>query len=143
MSLKYRLTAPRDEWAIAEALLKLKHYAEKYDWAVDVDYDIAFDNIIQACAAGKGYVVDGYLVMIDVVTPWYSQSPVLQEWLVLKIFDVPNYWIDSVPVALRQIAQANNCAVIITADSSPVSIVAKAYQRAGYKPLTQSFFTKV
>ena len=143
MSLQSRLVESHDYWYIAEALLKLRDYARSYDWAVGIDYDIAYYNIQLACSKGYGYIVDGYLVMVDTVTPWYSDVPVLQEWLVLKIYDTTTGDIDSVPVALRQIAHERSCSLVITADSSPVSIVAKAYQRAGYSPLTQSFFTKV
>lgn len=136
-----RKASELDKWAIGEALAELYEYSKQYDWAVKVNYDLAFVNVMDAIHLGCGYVADGYLIMVDTVTPWYTSNPVLQEWLVIKIEDGGH--ISAVPLAVKQIAIERGCSLAITADSSPVSIVASAYTDAGFKRLTQSFFTKV
>lgn len=126
---------------IMAALLRLEEYAKEYKWASGVNVDLAAYNLITYIEAGQGYVVDGYLVMVDEIKPWYSNEPILTEWLVLKLF--PGGSVDSVPAALIQIAKNRGISMIMTADSSPVNIVAGAYKRAGFNPLTTSFFTVV
>jgi hypothetical protein len=135
-----RLITPGDSRAIHAALKELQRFAEAYSWAVDVDFDQAVTSIWNC--RDKAWVIDGYLVMVDVITPWYSKSPVLQEWLVLKVY--PGGKVSSVPPALLKLAKEEyNCSVVITADSSPVSIVARTYEEAGFALLTRSYFKKV
>jgi len=81
------------------------------------------------------------LVLTAVVYPWYSTAPVLQEWLVLKLHSGGS--VNSIPPALLAIAKERGCSVVITGDSSPISIVAEAYSQADFRPLTQSFYKEV
>jgi hypothetical protein len=131
----------KDAEAIATALKKLEAYAKSYDWAISVDYEYAKDNILNCVDEQDAFVIDGYLVMTEVIVPWYSKTSLLQEWLVIKIY--PGGDIDAVPPELLAIARDTGCSAVITADSSPVSIVANAYRGAGFKPLTTSFFKVV
>lgn len=139
--MSYRPVFSSDLVPITAALEKLKAYASKYEWAVAIDFSKAVYTILAEAMNDKGFIVDGYLVMIDIIKPWYSNQEIMQEWLVLKVYDGGS--VDSVPVSLRTIAKHHGCKVIITADSSPVQLVAEAYNKAGYLPLTQSFYTKV
>lgn len=140
--MTYRLVSILDEaFAISEALTKLHKYAKAYSWTNAIDFDKACQAVGYFSGQGNAYVVDGYLVMVDVVTPWYSNDNVLQEWLVLKLYDGGS--VDSVPPALLAIAKERGCKSVITADSSPISIVADAYTRAGFLPLTRSFTKEV
>ena len=140
--MSWRACNTEDDWPyVTAALTKLEQYAKAYDWAVEVDFLEAVGNIYDAIVSGQGYVIDGYLVMIDSIKPWYSKSEVLTEWLVLKLYDGGS--VDSIPPVLVELAKKYNVAVIMTADSSPVSIVAGAYQRAGFNKLTTSFYKVV
>jgi hypothetical protein len=130
-----------DTSAIRGALDNLQQYASYYPWALDVDFDKACQVVADCVAEGKAYIIDGYLVLIDKIVPWYSNTPVLQEWLVVKVYGEGS--VSSIPPALLQIAEQLGCAGVMTADSSPVNIMASAYRKAGFEPLTQSFFKKV
>jgi hypothetical protein len=139
--MSYRLANPDDDEPIIAALRKLQAYASTYGFTQQVDFHKAVSSVLSASESGDAYIVDGYLVLVDVLLPWYSDERVLQEWLVLKVYDGGS--VSSIPAAVRSIAAERGCGVIITADSSPVNIVAKAYREAGFHPLTQSFYTKV
>lgn len=136
----YRLAT--NAWpGVLIALEKLKHFASQYEWVGEVDWDKGTEAVYDTIRKGNAYMVDGYLVLTEVVCPWYSRDNLLQEWLVLKVQVGGN--VTSVPKALLEIARERACKAVITADSSPVQLVAKAYQEAGYKPLTNSFFKVV
>ena len=138
----YRLCSTTKDWgAVVNSLMKLENYAKQYKWAIGVDFLYAVGNIYDAVKAGQGYVIDGYLVMVDEVKPWYSKEPILTEWLVIKLY--PGGSVDSIPTALLAIAKERGISMVMTADSSPVNIVAEAYQRAGFDKLTTSFFKVV
>ena len=136
-----RLADERDTSAIREALLRLQEYAKAYDFAVGVNFTLGAGAIADAVADGKGYVIDGYLVMVDKIIPWYSTQPVLQEWLVLKLY--PGGKVDSIPPTLLVIARLMGCVCVISGDSSPTNIMAKAYSNAGWGHLTTSFYKRV
>ena len=136
-----RLADVMDRVSIRIALTKLQEYAKTYGWAVGIDYETAVASIMAEVAEDNAYVIDGYLVLTAVVCPWYSTSPVLQEWLVLKLHSGGS--VNSIPPALLAIAKEKGCAVVITGDSSPISIVAGAYSQADFRPLTQSFYKEV
>lgn len=133
----YRKAELTDLRCIYDALRGLEQYAKQYEWTNSVDFEKAYQTVKVEVLAGKAYIVEGYLVMTDVLTPWYSTDKVLQEWLVLKLYKQGS--IDSVPVALLAIAKELGCKSVISADSSPVNIVGRAYEKAGYTPLTRSF----
>jgi hypothetical protein len=136
----YRLLSYTDLPDLRAALKKLQAFAASYDWAVGIDFDKATDAIIHEANSGNALVVDGYLVMVAEVTPWYSRDKLLQEWLVLKL---TNGDVSNVPTALTQVAAERGCSLVITADSSPISIVADAYKAAGFSTLTRSFYKRL
>ncbi len=120
----YRLANSDDYVAISTALLQLAKYAEAYDWAGRVDLNKAYRNVIDVVRCGKAYVVDGYLVLTDTLTPWYSNDSLLEEWLVLKLYTGGS--VGSIPPAIEAIAKELGCIGVLSADSSPVNIVGKA-----------------
>ena len=136
-----RLATEDDTSAIRGALANLQQYASYYTWAFDIDFDKACQVVADYVAEGKAYIIDGYLVLVDKIVPWYSNTPVLQEWLVVKVYGEGS--VSSIPPALLRLAEQLGCGGVMTADSSPVNIMASAYRKAGFEPLTQSFFKKV
>ena len=130
-----------DYHALVEAMTKLEKFASVYPWCIAPNFDKALDTVFEAEEQGNAYVVEGYLVLVDKLMPGYSTEYVLQEWLVLKLYD--NGDLNKIPLALEALAKLNNCRLVITADSSPVNIMAKAYNNAGFSPLTQSFYKRV
>lgn len=123
------------------ALCKLHAFANQYEWANEISFPKANRAIRAFAKEGNAYVVDGYLVMVDTAEPWFSYDTVLQEWLVLKLYRGGS--VNSIPSALLEIAKERGCKTVMSADSSPISIVAKAYEDAGFIPLTRSYFQKV
>lgn len=136
-----RLADGRDHGPIRSALLLLEEYSKKYGFAVGVDYTRAVANVLDEVDNEQAYVIDGYLVLLTKVIPWYANKPILQEWLVLKLYGGGD--ISSVPAGIIQLAKDMGCSVTITADSSPVNIMADAYNKAGFSPLTRSFYKEV
>lgn len=136
-----RLADGRDHGPMRDALLRLHEYSKKYKFAVGVDYTSAEASVLHEIDAGCAYVIDGYLVLLSKTVPWYATEPILQEWLVLKLYGGGD--INNVPAGILQLAKELGCAVAITADSSPVNIMADAYNKAGFSPLTRSFYKEV
>jgi len=139
--VNWRWASQDDDGLIFNALLDLDRYSDNYDWAVGKNFGKAWCSIADAVAAGNVAIVDGYLVCVETITPWYSNATVLQEWLVLKLEDGGN--LASIPIALQEIAIGRGASLIMSADSSPVNIVAGAYKAAAFKPLTTSFYKVV
>jgi hypothetical protein len=139
--VNWRWASQADDGLIFNALLNLDRYSDNYDWAVGKNFGKAWCSIAAAVSAGNVAIVDGYLVCVETITPWYSNATVLQEWLVLKLEDGGN--IASIPIALQEIAIGRGASLIMSADSSPVNIVAGAYKAAAFKPLTTSFYKVV
>ena len=139
--VSWRWATYDDSNLIFKAILKLDRYSDNYDWAIGKDLVKACDSIADAIQAGNAAIVDGYLVCVEVITPWYSNAKVLQEWLVLKLEDGGST--ASIPIALQEIAIGRGASLIMSADSSPVNIVAGAYKAAAFKPLTTSFYKVV
>lgn len=142
------LTAPairpvveEDRPHIYKALRGLWRYAEQYQWTNEVSFEKACSAIDAYIEQGRAYVVGGYLVMTDVVTPWYSHDKVLQEWLVLKLYKQGA--VKDIPEALLEIARRQGCRSVISGDSSPVNIMSRAYEEAGWAPLTKSYTKEV
>lgn len=124
---------------ITVALVRLRKYAEAYPWVQSVNWDKAVSIVTGAYSAGHGAIVNGYLVLFEVITPWYTDDKLLQEWLVIKVYN-DHGGVSAVPQFLECKAAELGCTGVITADSSPVSIVAKAYLDAGFSKLTTSFY---
>jgi len=140
--MSYRLATLNDDTeVITNAVRKLQAYARNYVFINTIDFDTALANVLETVKIGAAYIIDGYLVLTEFIQPWYSEDWILQEWLVLKVRSGGS--VDSIPPALKEIAAEHECRIILTADSSPVNIVAQAYEKAGFHKLTQSFCTKV
>ena len=134
----YRPVTDNDTPHIVAAIKKLDAYAKSYLWVGNVDYDKVYQTIDDVIAAGKAFVVSGYLVLVDVISPWYTSDLILEEWLVLKLYAGGS--VDHIPSALEELRVLFNCSAVVSGDSSPVNIMAGAYKRAGYLPLTTSFY---
>lgn len=138
----YRLATEKDLPDIYKALEKLAgKVASTGQGLVKPAPKKALRSVRTVVSSKKAYIVDSYLVFTEVISPWYSNDRLLQEWFVLRLYQGGN--VTSVPLALRGIAKELNCSVVITADSSPVNLVGKAYAEAGYKELTRSFYERV
>lgn len=137
----YRQATLADMGAVDVGLRALQPHADRYPFIATTSLRKAYGSIEHAIITNNGFVVDGYLVLIEVIQPWFSEDTVLQEWFVMKLYDGGS--VANIPPTLMRIAHDLGCKIVITADSSPVQIVATAYKQAGFHPLTQSFCKKV
>lgn len=137
----YRLATQQDFPALEVALTRLSAYAASYEWATGKCAVTANANLRAEIHRNHGYIVGGYLVMVDAYQPWYSKDYVLQEWLVMRLYEPTGT--EAIPAALLQIAKEHNCVAVISGDSSPVNIMAGTYKQAGWFPLTSSFYKRV
>ncbi len=130
----------QDITAIEAVMRKQARRISKRPWATASDIEKAVEAVLAACANGGGYMVDGYLVLVDVVVPWHSHQPILHEWLVLKVYHGGS--IHSVPNALLQLEKALGCCGIVGGDTSVTATLAAAYAEAGFTPHGKTFFRK-
>lgn len=140
MATLYRWADLSDMRAVHDGLRLMEQRAATYPFVVTTSLRKAAVSIEHAIITHNAYVIDGYLVLTDVIKPWYSEDAILQEWYVMRLYKGGT--VASIPPALKQIAKDLGCAIIMTADSSPVQIVAAAYEAAGFTKLTQSYCTK-
>jgi hypothetical protein len=137
-----RLATAEDRGALVEACKRLAAYAVKYKWVGEVDYEKGLTALFAEVDKGNAYVIEGYIVFVDEITPWYTQDRLLQEWLVMRLHYVHGE-LSKVPSALLAIAKARACVGVLGNDSSPVPIVAAAYEGDGWLALTKSYFKEV
>lgn len=128
---------PSDTGAIVEALYRFASRGSEYPSLNKPDFEKGMVEIWNRVDAGDAYVVDGYLVIVKVVTPWYTQESVLSELLVCKLYKGD---ITQVPKALEQLARDRGCVSVVCSDSSSHKSLAGAYQAAGFIPLPTPFY---
>lgn len=140
-----RLATYADLPAISEAASRLAVYATKYEWVGGVDYQEAMTNLMTCVDNGNTYLVNGYAVFVEEVTPWWApvEAKVLKEWLVMRVSEPSPEGVNALPKALTEIAKSRGCVGVLGGDSSPVSIVAGAYEQAGWLALTKAFYQEV
>lgn len=129
-----------DAVAVEAALKKFQSLGATFGHVKTMSFERAMQQVTTAIANRDAYIIDGYLVMVDEVQPWYTEDKFLQEWLVVKVYRPINQSISSIPAALEKIAVERGCIGIISADTAPAQLVAQAYKDAGFKPLTTSFY---
>lgn len=114
---------------------------DHYEFAKGFNFDLAVYNMEEALLQNKAYYIDGYLVFIDTIHPWWGGVPVLQEWFTIRVGDEGTTM--SIPPALLEIADGLGCRAVLGGDSSPVGLVARAYEANGFTPLTKQYFKEV
>lgn len=139
----YRLAEDKDLPHIYTGLAKLESQAARTGQGmVRADFQKACRVVAEVVASKKAYIVGSYLVLTDQFAPWYSNEEVLQEWFILKVY-TEGGGLQEVPIALLSIAKSLGCKYVMSGDSSPVNFVAAAYEKAGWKVLTRSFYKGV
>lgn len=138
--LKIDLSEPKWREPLEIALRKLENFAASYDWVTAPDFDRALSALLDM-GKTQAYYIYGYLVMAEVIQPWYSKDLLLTEWLVLKLY--PGGDINAVPTGLRAIAKDNNCVGVLCNDSTGINIMGNVYAAAGADPLTRAYFMEI
>ena len=128
--------------ALVKFAKQVEAQPEHYAFANGFDLATAYENLKDAITSYKCLYINGYLVFIDDVKPWYGGPTVLQEWFTIRVEDT-QYPLSSAVVDLQAWAIDEGYTVILGADSSPTEIMAKAYEANGFTPLTKQYFKEI
>jgi hypothetical protein len=143
MRLATKLDLPALLAALTFFAEQVKEQPEHYTFAKGYDLNFAYAQLASSITQpSQGEVVlfiDGYMVFTTVVQPWYGGQPFLQEWFTIKVGLSLN-GTSGVVKSLEAYASYNELRGVLGGDSSPVSIMAKAYEQSGFTPLTKVYF---
>lgn len=125
----------RDHEAVRIALWKAVGKSTK-KWVEEVDLPTAYSRIISG--EYQAFLVeDTYLILADVVTPWYTKPDTLtlSEMLVLRVYDGPGKFKD-IPRALSLLAGVVGAGAIVvgTALANNSRALQRMYMREGFQP---------
>ena len=142
-----RLATKLDLPALLAALTlfadQVKEQPDHYTFAKGYDLNFAYAQLASSITKpSQGEVIlfiDGYMVFTTAIQPWYGGQPFLQEWFTIKVSPSFNGTVGVVR-ALEAYATENGLRGVLGGDSSPVSIMAKAYEQSGFTPLTKVYF---
>lgn len=115
--LKVRLQKARTEAKIVSQLVNVDH-AVNAMMSGEVEHVVINDELLLAYSVGS---------------PWYSDNLVVQELLVLRLYDGPT-GLEAVADTLERIKQNTNAAMTIVggAFSDKPAVLARAYRRLGF-----------
>jgi hypothetical protein len=94
-----------------------------------VDWHAGWEAIEQG--ATPAVIVDSYLVVYEVGSPWYVTAPLLLEQLVLRLDPTPGNY-SSVLNALDALATHHKCVGVVAGNSVGRRALTRAYERGGY-----------
>lgn len=100
------------------------------DWYQHVDVGRVLTSILNG--DNEAALVDGFLVVYNVGTTWYSDQRMLEEIMVLRVYPGGDFY--NVPKYLEAKAKEHGCAMVAVgtalARSDPALV--KMYEKAGY-----------
>lgn len=137
----YRLAESTDLAAVHRAAVRCVRREASYLAVAPINVDKACANASRAISEGNAYIVGGYFVLAEAVSPWYSDVRVLQESLVMRVYPGGNAL--DVAKALQDIAARLGCSWVATGDMGKYQLMAKAYLAEGFQPQPPSFYKGV
>ena len=125
----------KDQEQITVALTRAVNKASRKRWIATVDLPTAIEHIMSGNV--QAYILeDTYLIVADIVTPWYSApgTKVLAELLVLRVYQGPGKFSD-IPRALTAIAAVEGAGSIVVGTALTVGNrgLQRMYAREGFK----------
>lgn len=140
--MSYRPVDPlSDLAAIASAVERLEQAAPLYGYSVNPSYTKVMRYIQQHQRLGLAFIVDeAYLLLVGHAEPWHSDDAALEERLVLKLHEGN---ILKVPEALEAIAKSSGYSAVLASDSSLNLRIGKLYERAGFRPITTTYYKDI
>lgn len=105
------------------------------------DINTALFYIRLASSTQKAWLVDGYLVLYDVGSDWYSDKTYLIEQLILRVYKTEA----PVEVAINFLAERakfHGC-VMVAAGDTQCGIMTPKYQAAGYSVLGTQLYKEI
>ncbi len=104
--------------------------------------EVASAYIRKAMTENRAFIHHGYLILVDVATPWHSRESVLIEELILKVYDQPEWKVEEAIACLDGIALAKGVRFIVAGDTQVGYMVPK-YHAAGFVTLGTQLFKEV
>lgn len=95
--------------------------------------DAARANVVKAIQEARAYICNGYFIMVDVGSDWYSYDRYLIEQIILKIDDRAG-GVEIAIKALDELMVKFDCAACAVGDTQ-VGFMTPYYQAAGYVTL--------
>lgn len=100
-----------------------------------IDIPTARKYIEQAITEGRCVFRGGYMILFDVGSDWYSNTKVLIEQLILKVYpDNKEATVDDAIATLDLLKETYGCAAVIVGDTQ-IGYMTPRYQAAGYQVL--------
>lgn len=111
-----------------------------------LNLDKLWDNVLLRAHRNRGVDRFGaYIVLWDIATPWWSDTPVLIEDLVIRVFDDDDSvsLMDVVQYGLPMLAEENGCRWVFTGDTQALGYMGPKYLQAGYNELGSQFCKEI
>jgi hypothetical protein len=99
--------------------------------------DKAKASLMEAARRNRAYMVDGYLVVFDLMSPWHSDITILIEEFVLRVY--PTSQPPSVIPEFLEAARALHNAAYIVSGDGQVGAMSKHYLAAGYRKIGEQY----
>ncbi len=102
---------------------------------------VALGNVLRAIDEGRAWMADGYFILVDVGSPWFSSQRMLIEEIIIRVRPTTlpvSYAID----ALDLIAEKLGCTAIAAGDTQ-IGYMTPHYHAAGYTTLGTQLMKEV
>lgn len=138
----YRLASYSDDCEVLAAFELLELRAPQYKFSRRPSARMGFDYYWELRKQNNAYIVDeSFLLLVQSGQAWHGEDTCLEEVLVLRIRADGS--IHKVAAALEAIARWRGVSAIITHDSSLNFRMGSLYKRAGYIPITQTYYKEL
>lgn len=94
-------------------------------------------SLMEAARRNRAYMVDGYLVVFDLMSPWHSDITILIEEFVLRV-QATNQPPSVIPEFLDAMRVMHRAAYIVSGDGQ-VGAMSQHYLAAGYRKIGEQF----
>lgn len=140
--MSYRLAEQRDTQAVEDAFVALALASPAYGYSKQPSWRKGMALFKRMLEQGGAYIVnEAYLLLVSEGVAWHSYDTCLEEVLVLKLYEGGS--ITSVADALEHIARVRGITTILASDSSINFRMGAVYQRAGFKPITHTYYKEL
>lgn len=94
-------------------------------------------SLMEAARRNRAYMVDGYLVVFDTMSPWHSDITIVIEEFVLRVY--PTNFTPAVVTEFLDAMKSMHNAVSIVSGDGQVGAMSKHYLAAGYRKIGEQF----
>lgn len=94
---------------------------------------VAERSVRRAIKQGRAFISNGFFLMVDVGSDWYSDQRYLIEQIILRVYDTPHKVASVIP-DLDKLAEQFDCVLTVVGDTQ-IGYMTPHYTRAGYSTL--------